>query len=84
VRRAILNSGDVQLIRLYSDVPEFRHRLHQQVIDETYPRLHELLRPLSQDDIDDALRAWNGDIDSKRAVVRYMEKPEQTRACPID
>jgi hypothetical protein len=74
VRRAILNSGDIQLIKLYSDVPEFRHRLHQQVIDETYPRLHELLRPLSQDDIDDALRAWNGNIGSKRAVVRYMEQ----------
>ena len=33
---------------------------------------HELLRPLSQDDIDDALRRWNGDIASKRAVYRYM------------
>ena len=72
VRRAVLNSGDLELIRLYSDVPEFRQRLHREVIDETYPRLHEMLRPLSQDDIDDALRAWNGDAASKRAVVRYM------------
>ena len=74
VRRAILGSGDMELIRLFSDVPEFRNRLHQEVIDETYPRLHELLRPLSQDDIDDALRRWNGNMDSKRAVVRYMEQ----------
>ena len=73
VRRAVLNSGDLELIRLYSDVPEFRHRLHGEVIDETYPKLHELLRPLSQDDIDDALRAWNGNADSKRAVIHYME-----------
>ena len=73
IRRAILNSGDMELIRLYSDVPEFRNRLHQEAIEETYPKLHELLRPLSQDDIDDALRAWNGDIASKRAVVRYMQ-----------
>ena len=73
VRRAVLNSGDLELIRLYSDVPEFRHRLHREVIDETYPHLHELLRPLSQDDIDDALRAWNGNADSKRAVIHYME-----------
>ena len=72
VRRAVLNSGDLELIRLYSDVPEFRQRLHREVIDETYPRLHEMLRPLSQDDIDDALRAWNGDAAIKRAVVRYM------------
>ena len=73
VRRAVLNSSDLELIRLYSDVPEFRHRLHGEVIDETYPKLHELLRPLSQDDIDDALRAWNGNADSKRAVIHYME-----------
>ena len=74
VRRAILASGDMELIRLFSDVPEFRTRLHKEVIEETYPRLHELLRPISQDDIDDALRAWNGDADSKQAVVRYMEQ----------
>ena len=74
VRRAILASGDMELIRLFSDVPEFRTRLHKEVIEETYPRLHELLRPLSQDDIDDALRRWNGNMDSKRAVVRYMEQ----------
>ena len=74
IRRAVLGSGDLELIRLYSDVPDFRQRLHREVIDETYPRLHEMLRPLSQDDIDDAIRAWNGDIQSKHAVVRYMEQ----------
>ena len=74
IHRAVLGSGDLELIRLYSDVPEFHQRLHREVIDETYPRLHEMLRPLSQDDIDDAIRAWNGDIQSKHAVVRYMEK----------
>ena len=73
IRRAVLGSGNMELLRLYSDVPEFRQRLHREVIDETYPRLHELLRPLSQDDIDDAIRAWNGDLQSKHAVVRYME-----------
>ena len=73
VRRAVLNSGDLELIRLYSDVPEFRHRLHGEVIDETYPALHEMLRPLSQDDIDAAIQTWNGNIESKHAVVRYMK-----------
>ena len=34
----------------------------------------EPLRPLSQDDIDDALRAWNGRTESKLAVVHYMEE----------
>ena len=73
VRRAVLGSKDMELIRLYSDVPEFRQRLHREVIDETYPKLHELLRPLSQEDIDSALCAWNGNIESKHAVVRYMK-----------
>ena len=74
VRRAVLNSKDMELIRLFSDVPEFRNHLHQEVFEGTYERLHDLLRPLSQDDIDDALRAWNGNIESKHAVVRYMEQ----------
>ena len=74
VRRAILGSKDMELIRLFSDMPEFRSRLHQEVFEGTYERLHDLLRPLSQDDIDDALRAWNGNIGSKHAVVRYMEQ----------
>lgn len=79
IRRVILASGDLELIRLYSDVPEFRDRLHQDVIDETYSRLHELLRPLSQEDIDDAIRAWNGNMDSKRRVVRYMQEHARDR-----
>ena len=74
VRRAILDSKDMELIRLFSDVPEFRNRLHQEVFEGTYERLHDLLRPLSQDDIDDALRTWNGNIESKHAVVRYMQQ----------
>ena len=74
VRRAVLNSKDMELIRLFSDVPEFRNHLHQEVFEGTYERLHDLLRPLSQDDIDDALRAWNGNIESKHAVVRYMQQ----------
>ena len=74
VRRAVLNSKDMELIRLFSDVPEFRNHLHQEVFEGTYERLHDLLRPLSQDDIDDALRTWNGNIESKHAVVRYMQQ----------
>jgi N12 class adenine-specific DNA methylase/adenine-specific DNA methylase len=73
VRRTILDSHDIELIRLFSDVPEFRQWLHREVADETYPKLHELLRPLSQEDIDSALCAWNGNIESKHAVVRYMK-----------
>ena len=73
IRRAVLGSDNMGLLRLYSDTPEFRHRLHREVIDETYPKLHELLRPLSDNDIDRAIQNWNGKIESKHAVVRYMK-----------
>ena len=74
IRRAVLGSGNMELLRLYSDTPEFRQRLHREVIDETYPQLHELLHPLSDNDIDKAIQDWNGKIESKHVVVRYMEK----------
>ena len=73
IRRAVLGSGNMGLLRLYSDTPKFRQRLHQEVIDETYPKLHELLHPLSDNDIDRAIQEWNGRIESKHAVVRYMK-----------
>ena len=72
IHRAVLGAGNMGLLRAYSDMPEFRQRLQREIIGETYPKLHELLRPLSQDDIDDAIRTWNGDIQSKQAVIRYM------------
>ncbi|OUP26480.1 hypothetical protein B5F27_13390 [Faecalibacterium sp. An192] len=74
VQRAVLSSGNQELLHLYSHIPEFRQRLTREVIDETYPKLHELLRPLSDADIDKAIQAWNGNIESKHTVARYMEK----------
>ena len=68
IRRVILASKDRELIRLYSDVPTFRQRLRREVIDETYPKLHELLRPLSQEAIDPALKE-----------KEILEKPAQER-----
>ena len=73
IRRAVLASGNKELLHLYSYTPEFRQRLHREVIDETYPKLHELLRPLSDNDIDRAIQDWNGKSESKHAVVRYMK-----------
>ena len=73
IQRAVLASGDKELLHLYSYTPEFRQRLYREVIDETYPKLHELLHPLSDNDIDRAIQEWNGRIESKHAVVRYMK-----------
>ena len=79
IRRAVLGAEDLQLVKLYSDMPEFRQRLHREIIDETYPKLHELLRPLSDADIDKAVQNWNGKIESKHAVVRYMKDYAQEK-----
>ena len=40
-RRAVLNSHDMELIRSFSDMPEFRERLHQEAFEGTYERLYE-------------------------------------------
>ena len=73
IQRAVLAYGNKELLHLYSYTPEFRQRLHREVIAETYPKLHELLRPLSDNDIDRAIQDWNGKIESKHAVVHYMK-----------
>ena len=44
----------------------------QENITEAPENLNEPLKAPSQDEIDDDLRTWNGNADSKRAVVRYM------------
>lgn len=46
---------------------------------ERNPKLHELLRPLSDNDIDRAIQDWNGKIESKHAVVRYMKDHARER-----
>ncbi len=82
IRRAVLGSGSKELLHLYSYTPEFRQRLHREVIDETYPKLHELLRPLSDNDIDRAIQDWNGKSESKHAVVRYMKDHAREKKIP--
>lgn len=74
VQRAILDTHDDQLIHLYTENEDFRERLLQEAVEETYSQLHEQLRPISQDDITQALQTWNGNPDSKRAVVRHMRE----------
>ena len=37
-------------------------------------------RTITQEEIDEALRQWNGSIESKRAVVRYMAEHEREKA----
>ena len=78
IQRIVTESGDLQLTKLYFDMPTFHNRLHQELLEETYPALATTVTPspykVTQADIDAALQEWNGNIESKRAVVRYMKE----------
>ena len=83
IRRIVMESGDLQLTRLYFDMPAFHNRLHQELLDELYPTLVTTVTPspykVTQADIDAALQQWNGRIESKHAVVRYMKAHARDR-----
>ena len=78
IRRIVTASDNLQLVRLYFDMPAFHNRLHQELLEELYPTLATTVAPspykVTQEDIDDALQKWNGNPQSKQAVVRYMEQ----------
>ena len=83
IRRIVMASEDLQLTRLYFDMPSFHNRLHQELLDELYPTLATTITPspykVTQADIDAALQSWNGKIESKQAVVRYMAQHGRER-----
>ena len=78
IRRIVTASDNLQLVRLYFDMPAFHNWLHQELLEELYPTLATTVAPspykVTQEDIDDALQKWNGNPQSKQAVVRYMEQ----------
>ena len=78
IRRIVTASDNLQLVHLYFDMPAFHNRLHQELLEELYPTLATTVAPspykVTQEDIDDALQKWNGNPQSKQAVVRYMEQ----------
>ena len=39
IRRIVSESGDLRLAKLYYDMPAFHTRLHQELLEETYPKL---------------------------------------------
>ena len=83
IRRIVNASDDLQLTKLYFDMPAFHNRLHQELLDELYPTLATAVTPspykVTQGDIDAALQSWNGRIESKHAVVRYMKAHARDR-----
>ena len=83
IRRIVGATGDLQLMRLYYDNTAFHNRLHQELLDELYPTLATTITPspykVTRADIDEALQQWNGRIESKHAVVRYMKAHARDR-----
>ena len=83
IRRIVNASDDLQLTKLYFDMPAFHNRLHQELLDELYPMLATTITlspyKVTQEDIDAALQSWNGKIESKHAVVRYMKAHARDR-----
>ena len=83
IRRIVTASDDLQLVRLYFDMPAFHNRLHQELLEKLYPALATTVAPspykVTQEDIDAVLQKWNGNPQSKQAVVRYMERHDREK-----
>ena len=45
IRRIVTASDDLQLVRLYFDMPAFHNRLHQELLEELYPTLAATVAP---------------------------------------
>ena len=45
IRRIVTVSDDLQLVRLYFDIPAFHNRLHQELLEELYPTLATTVAP---------------------------------------
>ena len=83
VARVVTASDDMQLTKLYFDMPTFRDRLNRELLDELYPTLATMAEPsryqITQEDIDNALRAWNGDFTSKQVAARLIREHPRDR-----
>ena len=83
VARVVTVSDDMQLTKLYFDMPTFRDRLNRELLDELYPTLATMVKPsryqITQEDIDNALRAWNGDFTSKQVAARLIREHPRDR-----
>ena len=83
IRRIVTASDDMQLTKLYFDMPTFHDRMNRELLDELYPTLAaiaELSRyQITQEDIDNALREWNGNLKAKQEVALYMQERGRER-----
>ena len=88
IRRIVTASDDLQLVRLYFDMPAFHNRLHQELLEELYPTLAATVAPspyqITQEDIDNALLEWHDNLKGKQEVALYMHCLLYTSPRPRD
>ena len=84
IRRIVTASDDLQLVRLYFDMPVFHNRLHQELLEELYPTLAATVAPspyqITQEDIDNALLDWHNNLKGKQEVALYMQAHGRERS----
>ena len=84
IRRIVTASDDLQLVRLYFDMPAFHNRLHQELLEELYPTLAATVAPspyqITQEDIDNALLDWHSNLKGKQEVALYMQAHGRERS----
>ena len=84
IRRIVTASDDLQLVRLYFDMPAFHNRLHQELLEELYPTLAATVAPspyqITQEDIDNALLDWHDNLKGKQEVALYMQAHGRERS----
>ena len=77
IGRIVTASDDMQLTKLYFDMPTFHDRMNRELLDELYPTLATLAEPsryqITQEDIDDALLDWHDNLKGKQEVALYMQ-----------
>ncbi len=84
IRRIVTASDDLQLVRLYFDMPAFHNRLHQELLEELYPTLAATVAPspyqITQEDVDNALLDWHNNLKGKQEVALYMQAHGRERS----
>ena len=83
ISRIVTASGDMQLTKLYFDMPTFHDRMNRELLDELYPTLATMVESsryqITQEDIDNALREWNGNLKAKQELALYMQERGRER-----
>ncbi len=74
IRRVVMASDDLQLVRLYFDAPDFHERLHQELLEEIYPAL-AASEQVTRADLDATVRDMHGDLQDKQEKNELEQNP---------